>query len=150
MRYFEWLFGLFRGDFGVSYTYRVPVAELIVQRIGVSLPLAIYALTLTLLIAFPVGMVIWRAVEPGEWDCESRDDILQTLRERYEEGFTMGPIKLVEGGPGTVILLSRPAEVGGPEWPEETAIAITFRGGKVVAMQDHRTLADARRASNQA
>ena len=47
----------------------------------------------------------WRAVEPGEWDCESRDDILQTLRERYEEGFTMGPIELVEGGPGTVILL---------------------------------------------
>jgi ketosteroid isomerase-like protein len=38
----------------------------------------------------------WRAVEPGEWDCESRDDILQTLRERYEEGFTMGPIELVE------------------------------------------------------
>ena len=64
----------------------------------------------------------WRAVEPGEWDCESRDDILRTLRERYEEGFTKGPIELVEGGPGTVILLSRPAEVGGPDWPEETAI----------------------------
>ena len=92
----------------------------------------------------------WRAVEPGEWDCESRDDILRTLRERYEEGFTKGPIELVEGGPGTVILLSRPAEVGGPEWPEETAIAITLRAGKVVAMRDYLTLADARRASNQA
>jgi ketosteroid isomerase-like protein len=92
----------------------------------------------------------WRAVEPGDWDCESRDDILRTLRERYEQGFTMGPIELVEGGPGMVILLSRPAEVGGPDWPEETAIAITFRAGKVVAMQDHLTLADARRASNQA
>ena len=42
----------------------------------------------------------WRAVEPGEWDCESRDDILRTLRERYEEGFTKGHIELVEGGPG--------------------------------------------------
>ena len=84
----------------------------------------------------------WRAVEPG--------DILQTLRERYEQGFTMGPIELLEGGPGTIILLSRPAEVGGPDWPEETVIAITFRAGKVVAMQDHRTLPDARRASNQA
>ena len=92
----------------------------------------------------------WRAVEPGEWDCESRDDILRTLRERYEQGFTMGPIELLEGGPGTVILLSRPAEVGGPDWPEETAIAITFCDGKVVAMQDYRTLADALRASNQA
>jgi hypothetical protein len=51
---------------------------------------------------------------------------------------------------GTVMLLSRPAEVRGPDWPEETVIAITVRAGKVVAMQDHRTLADARRASNQA
>ena len=92
----------------------------------------------------------WRAVEPGEWDCESRDDIIRTLRERYEQGFTMGPIELVEGGPGTVILLSRPAEVGRPDWPEETAIAITFRAGKIVAMQDYPELADARRASNQA
>jgi ketosteroid isomerase-like protein len=92
----------------------------------------------------------WRAVEPGEWDCESRDDILRTLRERYEEGFTKSPLELIEGGPGTIILLSRPAQVGGPDWPEETAIAITFRAGKVVAMQDHPTLADARRASNQA
>jgi ketosteroid isomerase-like protein len=92
----------------------------------------------------------WRAVEQGEWDCESRDDILLTLRERYEQGFTMRSIELVEGGPGTVILLSLPADVGGPEWPEETAIAITFRADRVVAMQDYRTLADARRASDQA
>ena len=88
----------------------------------------------------------WRAVEPGEWDCESREDILRTLRERYEQGFTMGRIELVEGDAGTVILLSHPAEVGGPDWPEETAIAITFRDGKVVAMQDYATLADARPA----
>jgi ketosteroid isomerase-like protein len=88
----------------------------------------------------------WRAIEPGEWDCESRDDILRTLKERYEQGFTKGPIELVEGEPGTVILLSHPAEVGGPEWPEEIAIAIMFHDGKVVAMQDYATLADTRRA----
>jgi ketosteroid isomerase-like protein len=86
----------------------------------------------------------WRAVEQGERDCESRGDILRTLRERYEQGFAMGPIELIEGGPGTVILLSHPAEIGGPEWPEETAISITFCGGKVVAMQDYPTLAAAR------
>ena len=87
----------------------------------------------------------WHAVEPGEWDCKSREDVLRTLRERYEQGFTMGPIELVEGGPDVVILLSRPAEVGGPDWPEEAAIAIRFRDGKVIAMQDYPTLADARR-----
>jgi peptide/nickel transport system permease protein len=57
MRYFGWIFGMLHGDFGLSYTYRVPVSELVVQRIGVSLPLAIYALALTLIIAFPAGII---------------------------------------------------------------------------------------------
>ncbi|HQZ13934.1 MAG TPA: ABC transporter permease [Devosia sp.] len=56
-RYFAWLFGLFRGDFGISYTYKVPVAQLIADRIWISLPLAIYALALSTLIAFPVGIL---------------------------------------------------------------------------------------------
>jgi ketosteroid isomerase-like protein len=88
----------------------------------------------------------WHAVEPGEWDCNSRDDILRTLRERHEEGFTLGPFELVEVEPGTVILVSHPAETGGEQWPEETAIAITFRAGKVFSMQDYATLADAKGA----
>lgn len=56
-RYFTWIFGLLRGDFGISYTYRVPVSELIGARMWVSLPLAIYALALSTLIAFPVGIL---------------------------------------------------------------------------------------------
>ena len=56
-RYFAWLFGMFRGDFGISYTYKVPVAQLVGDRIWISLPLAIYALTLSTLIAFPVGIL---------------------------------------------------------------------------------------------
>ena len=54
-RYFTWIFGLLRGDFGISYTYKVPVSGLIADRIWISLPLAIYALALSTLIAFPVG-----------------------------------------------------------------------------------------------
>ncbi len=56
-RYFSWIFGLLQGDFGVSYTYRVPVAELIADRLWVSLPLAVYALVVSTAIAFPVGIV---------------------------------------------------------------------------------------------
>lgn len=56
-RYFTWLLGMFRGEFGVSYTYRVPVSQLVADRIWISLPLAIYALTLSTLIAFPVGLL---------------------------------------------------------------------------------------------
>lgn len=55
-RYWAWVSGLIVGDFGTSYTYRVPVAELIGARIGVSLPLTLYALFLSTAIAFPVGL----------------------------------------------------------------------------------------------
>jgi peptide/nickel transport system permease protein len=56
-RYFTWIFGLVRGDFGISYTYKTPVTELVLQRLGVSLPLAVLSLTLTVLIAFPAGIL---------------------------------------------------------------------------------------------
>jgi peptide/nickel transport system permease protein len=57
IRYFTWIAGMLHGDFGISYTYRVPVGELIAQRIGVSAPLAIYALALTLIVAVPAGVL---------------------------------------------------------------------------------------------
>ncbi len=56
-RYFNWIFALVQGDFGVSYTYKVPVSGLIADRVWVSLPLALYALALSTLIAFPVGVL---------------------------------------------------------------------------------------------
>ncbi|MEL6424128.1 MAG: ABC transporter permease [Pseudomonadota bacterium] len=56
-RYLAWAGGLLQGDFGTSYTYRVPVAELILERVWISLPLALYALALSTLIAFPVGII---------------------------------------------------------------------------------------------
>jgi len=62
-RYLSWAGGLLVGDFGISYTYRTPVSEMIGDRLWVSLPLAIYALTLSTLIAFPAG--IWAASRRG-------------------------------------------------------------------------------------
>jgi len=56
-RYFSWASGMLQGDFGLSYTYRSPVSELILERMQVSLPLAIYALVLSTLIAFPAGIM---------------------------------------------------------------------------------------------
>ncbi|MCR8549351.1 ABC transporter permease [Salipiger sp. P9] len=55
-RYLSWLAGMLRGDFGTSYTYRAPVAQMVAERLWVSLPLALYALTLSTLIAFPAGI----------------------------------------------------------------------------------------------
>lgn len=56
VRYLAWVTGMVQGDFGQSYTYRVPVAHLVYDRIWVSLPLAGYALLLSTLIAFPAGI----------------------------------------------------------------------------------------------
>jgi peptide/nickel transport system permease protein len=62
-RYLAWTTGMLQGDFGVSYTYRTPVAGMVADRLQVSLPLALYALALSTLIAFPVG--IWAAARRG-------------------------------------------------------------------------------------
>jgi peptide/nickel transport system permease protein len=62
-RYFAWVGGMLVGDFGTSYTYRTPIAQMIAERMWVSLPLALYALALSTLIAFPIG--IWAATHRG-------------------------------------------------------------------------------------
>ena len=56
-RYLNWVTGMLGGDFGISYTYRVPVSELVLSRLGVSIPLAIYAIILSTIIALPVGLI---------------------------------------------------------------------------------------------
>jgi len=63
-RYFNWVGGMIVGDFGTSYTYRTPVAQMIADRLWISLPLALYALTLSILIAFPAG--IYSASKRGQ------------------------------------------------------------------------------------
>ena len=55
-RYVSWVSGMMVGDFGTSYAYRTPVADMIGERLWVSLPLALYALTLSTVIAFPAGI----------------------------------------------------------------------------------------------
>ncbi len=56
LRYARWLAGLFVGDFGTSFTYHVPVADLVRQRVLVSVPLAVLAILLSTAIAIPVGV----------------------------------------------------------------------------------------------
>ena len=66
-RYLAWVGGMLTGDFGTSYTYRTPVSQMIADRMWVSLPLALYALTLSSLIAFPAGIyAASRRGKPGD------------------------------------------------------------------------------------
>ena len=56
LRYLHWAGGILHLDFGRSYTYSVPVIELVRERVTVSLPLALIALTLSTAVALPVGL----------------------------------------------------------------------------------------------
>ncbi|WP_349360161.1 ABC transporter permease [Stappia sp.] len=64
-RYLDWVAGFATGDLGTSYTYSVPVADLVADRVTVSLPLALIALALSTLIALPIG--VYAARHRGGW-----------------------------------------------------------------------------------
>ncbi len=57
LRYLHWATGMLTGDFGISYTYRLPVAGLVLQRLQVSLPLTLYAIALSTTLALPAGIL---------------------------------------------------------------------------------------------
>ncbi|SIR02945.1 peptide/nickel transport system permease protein [Paracoccus thiocyanatus] len=56
LRYLHWLGGVATGDLGHSFTYKTPVAGMILDRMQVSLPLALLALVLAAAVALPIGM----------------------------------------------------------------------------------------------
>ena len=56
-RYGAWMAGLLlRGDMGLSYAYSTPVAELIAERLALTVPLALIAMSLTTVIALSAGV----------------------------------------------------------------------------------------------
>jgi peptide/nickel transport system permease protein len=60
VRYLAWLAGMLQGDLGQSYTYGVPVAGLIAERLVVTLPLALMAVFISVGIAVPLGVAAAR------------------------------------------------------------------------------------------
>ncbi len=57
VRYLQWLVGLLHGDLGHSLLTGDPVASLVGPRFGVTLSLVVVGMTLSVLIAVPLGMV---------------------------------------------------------------------------------------------
>lgn len=67
LRYLQWAGGVLRGDLGESLQYQKSVAQLIGDRLLVSLPLTLAAALVATLIALPVG--IFTALRRGSvWD----------------------------------------------------------------------------------
>ena len=56
LRYWAWISGLLAGDMGNSYAYSSPVLELMLERLALTIPLALLAMGLTTAIALAVGL----------------------------------------------------------------------------------------------
>jgi len=55
-RFLSWIAGMLRGDFGISYAYNVPVLGLVADRLAVTLPLALMAILITVVLALRLGV----------------------------------------------------------------------------------------------
>lgn len=55
-RYWQWVSGMLVGDLGLSYAYSSPVLELVLERLAVTVPLAVLAMILTTVLALAVGI----------------------------------------------------------------------------------------------
>ena len=57
-RYIDWIGGLLRLDMGMSLKYRMPVSELFLKKLPVTLYLTIFSLILSIVIAIPLSIQI--------------------------------------------------------------------------------------------
>ena len=64
VRFVKWLGGVLQGDFGNSYTYKMPVWELISQRIPVTLYLSVLSLLISMIVGILFGILT--AVKRGK------------------------------------------------------------------------------------
>ena len=55
-RYWQWVSGMLGGELGTSYAYSSPVLELVLERLALTVPLAVMAMTLTTVLALVVGV----------------------------------------------------------------------------------------------
>jgi peptide/nickel transport system permease protein len=55
-RYFQWIGGLLTDDLGLSYAYSTPVGELVLERLALTVPLAIMAMSITIALALAAGI----------------------------------------------------------------------------------------------
>jgi peptide/nickel transport system permease protein len=67
-QYFTWIFNALQGDFGISYSYGVPVSGLIAERLPLTVSLALSGMTLTTILALVLGIsAASNHKRPGDW-----------------------------------------------------------------------------------
>ena len=60
VQYIRWMGNAFKGNFGMSYTYKLPVSTLIGQRVNNTFILSLFSMTLTYMLAIPLGILSGR------------------------------------------------------------------------------------------
>ncbi|GLS86346.1 ABC transporter permease [Cypionkella aquatica] len=65
VRYFWWVGGMLHGDFGYSFEYRLPVNEVVGDRLWLTVLLSTVTILFTWIIAFPIG--IYSATHKYSW-----------------------------------------------------------------------------------
>ena len=55
-RYFDWVGGLLTGDFGLSYAYDTPAAEVVTDALEVTVPLAVIAVLINIVLGLTAGI----------------------------------------------------------------------------------------------
>ena len=56
VQYFKWIGGVLHGDFGYSFQWRRPVGQLLWERLGMTLTVALFTLIFTWAVSFPIGI----------------------------------------------------------------------------------------------
>ena len=64
-RYFSWLWGMLRGDFGYSFEYNLPVSQVVGDRLFLSFLLSFATILFTWVVAFPIG--VYSATHQYSW-----------------------------------------------------------------------------------
>jgi peptide/nickel transport system permease protein len=65
LRYLNWVAGMLQGDFGYSFEYRLPVSEVVGDRLFLTILVSVATIIFTWIIAFPIG--IYSATHQYSW-----------------------------------------------------------------------------------
>lgn len=65
VRYLRWVGGMMHGDFGYSFEYRLPVSEVVGDRLWLTVVLSTVTILFTWIVAFPIG--IYSATHQYSW-----------------------------------------------------------------------------------
>lgn len=61
VQFYRWISGVVQGDFGMSLISRMPVKDMVIDRMGPTIAITLYTIIYTVIISIPVGVIAaWR------------------------------------------------------------------------------------------